>query len=84
MGNFPSDCPLPTSSSRLSEMQHRRNEGITEKTFLIPSFLLFMKCEATEYLPCHTALYKVSEDKLRRVKAPHEPDLGGGVISAPA
>lgn len=28
------------------------------------------------------ALYKVSGDKSGRVKAPREPDLGGGVVSA--
>lgn len=82
MGNLPSDCPLPISSSHLSEMQHHGNERITEKTVLIPSCRLFMKCEAAEYLLCYMALYKVSGDKSGRVKAPREPDLGGGVVSA--
>lgn len=82
MGNLPSDCPLPISSSHLSEMQRHGNERITEKTVLIPSCRLFMKCEAAEYLLCYMALYKVSGDKSGRVKAPREPDLGGGVVSA--
>lgn len=82
MGNLPSDCPLPISSSHLSEMQRHGNERITEKTVLIPSCPLFMKCEAAEYLLCYMALYKVSGDKSGRVKAPREPDLGGGVVSA--